>query len=183
MKLKHQRVAILVDGQNIYLSAKEYGRQLGCDCTPNFDVIMAQAQGRPVIRAIAYIVEVEGCDSQPFVAALEGKGFEVRAKQARKLFNGKFTKADWDMGIAMDAIALSNRTDVIILAGGDRDYIDLVSMLKSRGLRVEVEAFENAFSVDLMNIADEAVVLMPNNDTLIMKTPFEGRAPDYADSV
>lgn len=169
MTLKHQRVAILVDGQNLYLSAKEYGEEQGVIACPNFDVLLSQVDGRKLVRAIAYIVELDGCNYAPFVKRLKKMGFDVRSKLARRLLNGRITKADWDMGIAMDAISLSDKIDTLILAGGDQDYIELVHMLRSRGVKVEAIAFKNAFSPKLMEAVDEAVALSPGPETLITR--------------
>ena len=39
-------------------------------------------------------------------------------------------KADWDVGMAVDAIRMSSFLDVIILVTGDGDFLPLVDYLK-----------------------------------------------------
>jgi len=66
-------------------------------------------------------------------------------------------KANWDMGIAIDAISISlaGKIDVAALASGDGDFVDLVAFLKSHGVKVEVYAFKRNTAVELIKVADE----------------------------
>ena len=56
-------------------------------------------------------------------------------------YYGGMKKADWDVGIAVDAIKTSEIVDVIVIASGAGDYSPLVEYLKNQGRRVEVMAF------------------------------------------
>jgi uncharacterized protein (TIGR00288 family) len=60
-----------------------------------------------------------------------------------------------DVDIAVDAIALSEKCDVITLVSGDGDYAPLVRYLKTKGIRTEVIAFEWNTSRELRQSADE----------------------------
>ena len=68
-------------------------------------------------------------------------------------------KADWDVGIAVDAIRTAELVDTIVLASGDGDFIPLVEFLKNQGRRVEVLAFGRSTSGRLKEIADEFIDL------------------------
>jgi uncharacterized LabA/DUF88 family protein len=59
------------------------------------------------------------------------------------------------MGIAIDAISLAERVDVVILVTGDGDFVALVNMLQGRGVRVEVASFRESTSDNLMHSADD----------------------------
>ncbi len=147
--LLNQRVAILVDVQNMYHSAKKtYGRNL------SYSKLISQAvHGRKLIRAIAYLLDREGVDQGAFIEHLSNCGFEVRRKNLIERADGS-RKGDWDLGIAADAIALSKKIDVIILVSGDGDFISLTQMLKHQGVKVEVASFRESAADALVASAD-----------------------------
>ena len=107
-----------------------------------------------MIRAIAYVVQTKEIDQSGFLEMLERNGYEVRSKDLKVRADGS-SKGDWDMGIAVDAISLADRLDVIVLVSGDGDYVDLVNMLKSRGVRVEVNSFQKSTAEELIKAATE----------------------------
>lgn len=147
---KEQRVGVLVDIQNLYYSGKVlYKKKV------NFGAILKESVGdRKLIRAIAYgIKTMEGLEKN-FFEALEKVGYEVKTKDLQ-IFPGGAKKGDWDVGIAMDAVKLSQSLDVIILVSGDGDYIPLVEYVQNtNGCRVEVVAFAESASAKLMEVVD-----------------------------
>jgi uncharacterized LabA/DUF88 family protein len=146
-KLPGQRVAILIDGQNIYLSAKARGAK------PDYSRIMNVSNGRQVIRAIIYNILPDGVDQSKFIYAMESMGYEVRSKRPRPLPDGTF-KADWDMQIAIDAIALADKVDVMVILTGDSDFVPLIYALKSKGVKVEIMSFRQTTGKELIDAAD-----------------------------
>lgn len=150
-KLKEQRVAIVVDIQNIYYSARVLYKKKA-----NFKTLLKEAvAGRKLIRAIAYgITTVEGTEEK-FFASLEKEGYEVKSKDLQ-IFSGGQKKGDWDVGIAIDAIKLSNSVDVVILVSGDGDYIPLVTYIQNTtSCLVEGIAFEESASSKLIATLDD----------------------------
>src|SRR3989344_5521937 len=116
-----QRVAILIDTQSLYHSAKNLYKS-----KVNFaGVLKAALGGRKLIRALSYVVNTESGEEQPFFEALEKIGIEIKTKDLQIFFGGA-KKADWDVGMAVDAIKLSSKVDAIVLATGDGDFIPLV---------------------------------------------------------
>ena len=150
--LKHpdQRVGVFIDVQNMYYSAKNlFGAKV------NFGNIVAEAiAGRKMIRAIAYVVSTEGKEEQPFFDALLNLGIETKDKPLQIFFGGE-KKADWDVGIAVDAIRFSAALDAIILVSGDGDYVPLVEYLRNQGKQVEIMAFGETTSSKLIDAADD----------------------------
>jgi uncharacterized LabA/DUF88 family protein len=146
-----KRVGIFVDGQNLFHSAKSiYGR----DAWVDYEALLEEAlKGRTLIRAIVYTVIVDDVDQTGFIEVLQRMGYEVRAKHARVLPDGS-RKADWDMGIATDSIAISDRLDTVVLVSGDGDFVDLVNFLRARGVRVEVLSFDETTASELEKSAD-----------------------------
>jgi uncharacterized LabA/DUF88 family protein len=163
IKHKEQRVGILVDISNMYHSAKNlYNRKV------NFKEILNKAvAGRKLIRATAYAIRTENKEELPFVEALDQQGFEVKMKDLQ-IFAGGSKKADWDVGIAIDAIKLADKLDVIVLVSGDGDYLPLVSYLQNnKGCLVEIMAFRKTCSSRLIEEADDYTDLGANKKYLI----------------
>jgi uncharacterized LabA/DUF88 family protein len=145
-----QRVAFLIDGQNIYLSARARNAK------PNYNAFMATIRGRAIVRAIIYNILPEGVDQSKFVYAMESIGFEIRTKRPRQLPDGSY-KADWDMQIAIDAIALADKVDVMSIVTGDADFVPLVYALKSKGVKVEIMSFPENTGRELIDVADKYI--------------------------
>ncbi len=163
IKHKEQRVGILVDISNMYHSAKNlYNRKV------NFKEILNKAvAGRKLIRATAYAIRTENKEELPFVEALDQQGFEVKMKDLQ-IFAGGSKKADWDVGIAIDAIKLADKLDVIVLVSGDGDYLPLVFYLQNnKGCLVEIMAFRKTCSSRLIEEADDYTDLGANKKYLI----------------
>jgi uncharacterized protein (TIGR00288 family) len=158
VKHKEQRVGIFVDVSNMYHSAKNlYHKRV------NFREILKDAvAGRKLIRATAYVIKTESEEETAFFEALSQQGFEVRMKDLQ-IFAGGAKKADWDVGIAVDAIKLAGKLDVIVLVTGDGDYLPLVSYLQNtKGCLVEVVAFRQTASSKLIEEADDFLNLSEN---------------------
>jgi hypothetical protein len=75
-------------------------------------------------------------------------GIETKSKDLQ-IFHSGNKKADWDVGITVDAIRLASKVDTIILATGDGDFVPLVEHLKSLGVQVEVVSFGRSASAKL----------------------------------
>jgi uncharacterized LabA/DUF88 family protein len=153
IKHKEQRVGIFIDTQNLYHSAKNlyHGKV-------NFGAIMKEATaGRALIRAIAYVITTESGEEQSFFEALGKLGIETKTKNIQ-IFNSGAKKADWDVGLAVDAIKLAPKLDTIIIASGDGDFAPLVDYLKTNeGCQVEVISFGKSSSSMLRAVADDFI--------------------------
>lgn len=163
IKHKEQRVGVLVDVSNMYHSAKNlYNKKV------NFkEVLKASVADRKLIRATAYAIRTESEDENPFFEALSQQGFEVKMKDLQ-IFAGGAKKADWDVGIAMDAIKLGDKLDVIVIVSGDGDYIPLVSYLQNtKGCIVEIAGFRQTTSSALIDISDDFINLSESKKFLL----------------
>jgi uncharacterized LabA/DUF88 family protein len=149
-KHKEQRIAVFVDVQNMYYSAKNlFGRKV------NFSMLLKKAVGqRKLVRAIAYAIKADIADEQNFRDALFNMGYEVKTKDLQ-IFEGGHKKGDWDVGIAMDTIRLASKVDTIVLVSGDGDFAELLVYLKGLGCRVEVIGFEKTTSARLIEVCDD----------------------------
>lgn len=163
-KFKEQRVGVLVDIQNMYYTGKVlYKKKVSFK-----NILLEAVSGRKLIRAIAYGVKTEEGLEEKFFDALEGQGFEVKTKDLQ-IFAGGAKKADWDVGIAVDAIKMSTSLDVIVLVSGDGDYIPMIEYIQNTtGCRVEVIAFKKSTSSRLIESADDFIDLGANKKKFLI---------------
>jgi uncharacterized LabA/DUF88 family protein len=147
--LEEQRVAILIDVQNMFYSAQSiYKKKL------NFEALLPLiVRGRRLTRAIAYVVQTPEVDQSKFLDFLEGLGVDVKSKKLKVRPDGS-AKGDWDMGLAIDAINIAPKADAIALVTGDGDFVALVEKLKALGVRVEVYSFPSSTADELRQAAD-----------------------------
>ncbi|QQG45949.1 MAG: NYN domain-containing protein [Candidatus Niyogibacteria bacterium] len=151
IKHREQRVAILIDVQNMYHSARNlFGKRV------NFkEVLKAAVAGRKLVRAIGYVIKTESGEESAFFEALEKIGIEPKFKDLQ-IFAGGMKKADWDVGLTIDAVCLAPSVDAVVLITGDGDFMPLVDYLKGTyGMRVEIMAFGRSASGKLKEEADE----------------------------
>lgn len=153
---KDQRIGIFIDIQNLYHSAKNLYR-----ARVNFrELLKTLVANRKLIRAVAYVVKSEtALGEKSFFEALSQAGLELRIKDLQ-IYPGGAKKADWDVGLAVDAIRMAGSLDVVILVTGDGDFRPLVAYLKwGLGKQVEVAAFSKTASLLLKEEADSFTAL------------------------
>jgi uncharacterized LabA/DUF88 family protein len=150
IKHKAQRVGVFIDTQNLYHSAKNLYKT-----RVNFANVLKEAvAGRNLVRSIAYVITTESGEEKAFFDALTKMGIEAKTKDLQ-IFYGGAKKADWDVGLAIDAIKLAPKVDTIVIASGDGDFIPLVEYLQTNsGCQVEVMAFGKSTSGKLKEAAD-----------------------------
>jgi len=151
--IKHpeQRVGVFIDTQNLYHSAKNLYR-----ARVNFGNVLKDAvSDRRLVRARAYSVTTESGEEKGFFDALEKIGIEMITKDLQ-VFYGGAKKADWDVGLTVDAITAAPKLDTVILITGDGDFVPLVKYLQMHsGCQVEVVSFGRSSSGKLKEAADD----------------------------
>jgi len=166
MVIKHsgQKVGVLIDVQNLYHSAKNLYQ-----ARVNFREILKLAiSQRNLIRVFAYVVRTKTGEEKPFFDAINKLGIETRVKDLQEFYGG-MKKADWDVGIVIDAIRIAPSVDTLVLVSGDGDFVPLVDYLKNQGKRVEVIAFGKSASSRLREAADEFIDLEKNLEKYLLK--------------
>ena len=155
IKHKEQRVGVFIDTQNLYHSA----RNLYKGAKVNFGNVLKEAvAGRKLVRAVAYVITTESGDESAFFDALTKLGIETKTKDLQ-IFHSGAKKADWDVGLAVDAIKMASRLDSVVIVSGDGDYIPLVQYLQTMGVQVEVVSFGKSTSSALRETVDDFVDL------------------------
>ncbi len=179
IKHKEQRVGIFIDAQNIYHTARNlFNRRV------NFgEVVKSALADRKLVRSIAYVITSEAGDEQAFFEALTKTGIETRTKDLQIFADGS-KKADWDVGLAVDAITLAPKLDTVIIVSGDGDFIPLVKYLQiNEGCQVEVVSFGKSSSMNLKEIADDFLDLSEDPKRYLIgftgqkRRHVRGRAP------
>lgn len=165
-KIKHeaQRVAMFIDAQNLYHSAQHmFGGN------PNFaEILKAAVSGRQLIRARAYVIRGKTGTEQPFFDALVKLGIDLKEKDLQEFSSGA-KKADWDVGLAVDAIRTCEIVDTIVICSGDGDFIPLVEYLQHRGRIVEVAAFRPTTSGKLQELVDDFIDLAEDPKRFVLR--------------
>jgi uncharacterized LabA/DUF88 family protein len=163
IKHKEQRVGVFIDTQNLYHTARNlYGARV------NFGAVLKDAvAGRKLVRAVAYVITTEAGDEKNFFEALGKLGIETKTKDLQ-IFAGGSKKADWDVGLAVDAIKMSARLDSVVIVSGDGDFIPLVEYLQTNGVQVEVVSFGKSTSGKLKEAVDDFVDLSENPRKYLM---------------
>ncbi len=158
IKHRGQRIAVFIDTQNLYHCAKNLYQ-----ARVNFAAILKDAVAdRNLVRAIAYMVTTESGEEKNFLESLHKMGIEVKTKDLQ-IFSGGAKKADWDVGLAVDAIKVASKVDAVIIASGDGDFVPLVDYLKIHaGTQVEIIAFGKSTSGRLKEVADDFIDLGDN---------------------
>src|SRR6056297_2640654 len=158
-----QRVAMLADAQNLYHTARSlYNRNIDYG-----SLLEEGVRGRQLTRAIAYVIRANAEDEERFFEALVDIGFETKTKDI-KTFGDGTKKADWDVGMSLDAVSLANHVDTIVLCTGDGDFSRLCHHLRHEGVRVEVMAFEASTADELVEAADAFVDLSEREETFLL---------------
>ncbi|GGK58841.1 LabA-like NYN domain-containing protein [Amphritea balenae] len=121
------RIAIFADVQNIYYTTRQaYGRQF------NYRKLWQKiSQEGEIVSANAYAIH-RGDDSQlKFQNALKHIGFTVKLKPYIQRSDGS-AKGDWDVGIAIDVMEISEQVDKVVLLSGDGDFDLLLEKVKRK---------------------------------------------------
>ena len=101
-----------------------------------------------------------------FQSILHAIGFTVKLKPVLKRRDGS-TKADWDVGIALDVFEAAPHCDTVVLVSGDGDFGLLLDRVRQRfGTDSEVYGVPALTSDILIN---EATRFIPVDEQLLLK--------------
>ena len=158
-----QRVAIIADSQNLYHSAHTlFSRNV--DYTTMLD---SAVQDRELVRAIAYVIRADSPQEEDFFDALRDIGFEAKIKDIKTFADGS-KKANWDLGMCLDAVTLAPKVDVVVLCSGDGDFAALCTHLRHEGVRTEVFGFGASTAEELIDAADSFVDMSEDENRFLL---------------
>jgi len=152
------RVSIFVDVQNIYYTCRQAYQA-------NFDYNKFWAEvsnNREIVSAFAYATERGDAKQTQFQNILRTIGFTVLLKPMLKRADGS-TKADWDVGIALDVYEAAPHCDTIVLASGDGDFTVLLERIKQRfNTQSEVYGVRQLTAAPLIAAASKFIAIEKN---------------------
>lgn len=148
------RVAIFIDGSNLFYAALQLGVEI--DYTK---LLYRLTAGSRLLRAFFYTgVDPTNEKQQGFLLWMRRNGYRVIAKDLVQLPDGS-KKANLDVEIAVDLMALVGAYDTAVLVSGDGDLAYAVDAVSYRGARVEVVSLRSMTSDSLINVADRYIDL------------------------
>jgi uncharacterized LabA/DUF88 family protein len=158
-----QRVAVLADSQNLYHTAQSlYSRNI------DYAALLEKAvSDRTLTRALAYVVKADAPEEESFFDALVDIGFETQIKEIRTFGDGS-KKADWDVGMSLDAVSLAPHVDTVVLCTGDGDFARLCRYLEHEGVRVEVICFGESTADDLIDAAHDFTDMSADSERFLL---------------
>lgn len=159
------RVAIFIDGSNLFYAAMQLGMEI--DYTKLLSRLTA---GSRLLRSFFYTgVDRSNEKQQGFLLWMRRNGYRVIAKDLVQLPDGS-KKANLDVEIAVDMMALVGSYDTAVLVSGDGDLAYAVNAVSYRGVRVEVVSLRSMTSDSLINVSDRYIDLEAIKED-IQKTP------------
>ena len=174
-----RRRVVAVDGHSMFYAQQK----VGWFFDPRRLLEMASADaGVEVTSAFWYAGLKDPTDQRPFRDALTSLGFTVRTRPLRELPNSSshgshgthgnhgshgsgetegrhWMRANLDVEIAIDLMAVSHRCEEVWLLSGSRDIDRLVEVLRARGLHITLISTEGMVARELRNAADRFVDL------------------------
>jgi uncharacterized LabA/DUF88 family protein len=139
MTASQSRIALFIDGANLYSTAKTIGFDI------DYKRLLREFQARgELVRAFYYTAVVEDQEFssiRPLVDWLDYNGFTLVTKTAREYVDSQGRKrwrGDMDVDLAVDMMEIADRVDHVVLFSGDGDFRRLVEAMQRKGVRVTV---------------------------------------------
>src|SRR6476660_275197 len=139
MSTKVEKIALFIDGANLYATAKS----LGFDIDYKKLLLEFQSRGN-LIRAFYYTAVIEDQEYssiRPLIDWLDYNGYAVVTKATKEFVDQtgrRKVKGNMDIELAVDAMELAPHIDHMVLFSGDGDFRSLVESVQRRGVRVTV---------------------------------------------
>src|SRR5277367_6151777 len=139
MRSSSNKTALLIDGANLYATAKTLGFDI------DYKRLLKEFQSRgTLLRAFYYtaiIEDQEFSSIRPLIDWLDYNGYTVVTKATKEFIDAsgrRKVKGNMDIELAVDAMELAEHVDEIVLFSGDGDFRSLVEAVQRRGVRVTV---------------------------------------------
>ncbi|MBB4305153.1 uncharacterized LabA/DUF88 family protein [Rhodobium orientis] len=134
-----EKIALFIDGANLYATAKSLSFDI------DYKKLLAAFQKKGyLLRAYYYtalIEDQEYSSIRPLIDWLDYNGYKVVTKPVKEFFDSsgrRKIKGNMDIELAVDVMELSEHIDHIVLFSGDGDFRSLVETVQRRGRKVSV---------------------------------------------
>ena len=134
-----EKLAIFIDGSNLYGAAKA----LGFDIDYRKLLKWGASKGR-LLRAFYYTAlfeDQEYSPIRPLIDWLDYNGYTMVTKPTKEFTDAmgrRKIKGNMDIELAIDVMEMSEKVDHIMLFSGDGDFRRLVEAVQRKGVRVSV---------------------------------------------
>jgi uncharacterized LabA/DUF88 family protein len=139
MFYRDERLALFIDGSNLYAAAKALGFDI------DYKKLRSEFLSRgKLVRAFYYTALLEDQEYspiRPLVDWLDYNGFTMVTKPAKEFTDSmgrRKVKGNMDIELAVDAMEMADRIDHMVLFSGDGDFRPLVESVQRKGVRVSV---------------------------------------------
>jgi uncharacterized LabA/DUF88 family protein len=187
MFYRDERLALFIDGSNLYAAAKALGFDI------DYKLLRQEFMRRgKLLRAFYYTALLDNEEYspiRPLVDWLHYNGFTMVTKPAKEYTDSlgrRKVKGNMDIELAVDAMELSSHVDHIVLFSGDGDFRPLVEALQRKGVRVSVVSTIRSqppmIADELRRQADDFIELEGLRD-VVGRPPRDNRAPSEDDYV
>ncbi|BAZ33423.1 hypothetical protein NIES4074_59330 [Cylindrospermum sp. NIES-4074] len=147
--LNRGRVAIFIDGINLFHTALQLGMEIDY-----VKLLCHLTNGSRLLRAFFYTgVDNSNEKQQGFLLWMRRNGYRVVAKDIVPVADN-FKKPNLNVEIAVDMITLAPYYDTAVLVSGDGDLAYAVNAVSRLGSRVEVVSLRTMTSDSLIDVAD-----------------------------
>jgi len=139
MFYRDERLALFIDGANLYAAAKALGFDI------DYKLLRQEFMRRgKMLRAFYYTALLENDEYspiRPLVDWLHYNGYSMVTKPAKEFTDSqgrRKVKGNMDIELAVDALELAPHVDHMVIFSGDGDFRPLVESLQRKGVRVSV---------------------------------------------
>ena len=171
MFYKDERLALFIDGSNLYAAAKSLGFDI------DYKLLRTEFMRRgKLLRAFYYTALLDNEEYspiRPLVDWLNYNGFTMITKAAKEFTDSqgrRKVKGNMDIELTVNAMELAQHVDHIVLFSGDGDFPPLVESLQRQGVRVSVVSTVRSqppmIADDLRRQADNFIALAGLRDVV-----------------
>ena len=139
MFYRDERLALFIDGSNLYAAAKALGFDI------DYKLLRSEFMRRgKLLRAFYYTALLESEEYspiRPLVDWLNYNGFTMVTKTAKEYTDSmgrRKVKGNMDIELAVNAMELAPHVDHIVIFSGDGDFRPLIESIQRQGVRVSV---------------------------------------------
>ena len=136
---QREKVALFIDGANLYATSKSLGFDI--DYKKMLRFFQSQCYLLRAYYYTALIEDQEYSSIRPLIDWLDYNGYRVVTKPTKEFVDAagrRKVKGNMDLELAIDAMELADTVDHIVLFSGDGDFRTLVEALQRKGRRVSV---------------------------------------------
>ncbi len=139
MTVPGEKIALFIDGANLYATAKSLGFDI------DYKRLLREFQSRGyLLRAFYYTAGIEAQEYssiRPLIDWLDYNGYSVVTKATKEFVDQtgrRKVKGNMDIELAVDAMEIAHTIDHMVLFSGDGDFRSLVEAVQRKGVKVTV---------------------------------------------